>query len=361
MAVVVRGLFAQVIASLWLVVPLGCDPPGGETADGGADTPEDASAPAVQSSAGASAASSADSVPSPTPPEPERDPHARTQDELLGLLPRYARKDEPWLRRAIDVGGFRAMNQGNPEIARHVVSRSACLAGLQGVTLQTPEQRRRCGGHENMVPIFENGDSASAKVCIDVFEFPNEACELPFVWAGPTQAQGMCKRLGKRLCTQAEWQLACAGDPAGGEKSTYAYGAELDLSICNTQKNRKDHDEGGCEARTIGKAWDTCATNTEPSGAFARCRSRFGVFDQHGNVAEAMTRYDAEDGRTVSQLKGSAFFYVDVHRKLSDKPEKETYPDHCHHDPRWHVEPMTRAWHVNYHLGFRCCVEVKEK
>ena len=75
----------------------------------------------------------------------------------------------------------------------------------------------------------------------------------------------------------------------------------------------------------------------------------------HGNVAEEMTRYDP-DGHVYSQLKGSAFFYVDVARKPGDKPVKENYPDHCAHDPRWHVERMDDAWHVNYHLGFRCCL-----
>jgi len=83
------------------------------------------------------------------------------------------------------------------------------------------------------------------------------------------------------------------------------------------------------------------------------------VFDQHGNVAEAMTRYDSQEGKTVSQLKGSAFFYVDVHRRPDEPHKLETYPDHCMYDPRWHVEPMNRAWHVNYHLGFRCCADIR--
>src|SRR5690606_16387166 len=137
-----------------------------------------------------------------------------------------------------------------------------------------------------------DGDPAKARVCIDIFEFPNRPCELPFVWAGATQAHAVCKRLGKRLCTQQEWSLACAGDPAGGEPWAYAYGNELDLEICNTNKPAAQHNGGACDATTVQRAWDTCATNTEPSGAFPRCRSRFGVFDQHGNVAEAMTRYD---------------------------------------------------------------------
>ncbi len=73
-----------------------------------------------------------------------------------------------------------------------------------------------------------------------------------------------------------------------------------------------------------------------------------------------MTRADP-DGHTYSQLKGSAFFYADVARKPDERQVKgrETYPDQCAHDPRWHVELMSEAWHVNYHLGFRCCKTVK--
>ena len=46
-----------------------------------------------------------------------------------------------------------------------------------------------------------------------------------------------------------------------------------------------------------------------------------GTAAQHGNVAEVMTRSDAEAG-IVSQLKGSAFFYVDVSRKHNEGQPK---------------------------------------
>ena len=70
-----------------------------------------------------------------------------------------------------------------------------------------------------------------------------------------------------------------------------------------------------------------------------------------------MTRLDA-DGQVYSQLRGSAFFYWSVARRPNERPkkgERETYPDYCAYDPRWHVEPIESAFHVNYHLGFRCC------
>lgn len=229
------------------------------------------------------------------------------------------------------------------------------MAGFEGVTIQTAEQKERCGGAENMVPVYRKGDMSKAKTCIDVFEFPNKPCELPFVWVSPVQAKVLCEMEGKRLCSQEEWVMACRSAPDGSEDWLYSYGNELDLTACNTNKSARGT---ACEPDSAGSAWRTCTTNTEPSGSSPRCRSRLGVYDMQGNVAEIMTRLDA-DGHTYSQLKGSAWFYTDVARKHNERPPKnagrETYPDHCAHDPRWHVEPIESAWHVNYHLGFRCC------
>ena len=245
------------------------------------------------------------------------------------------------------------MNQGNKAIALHATSREACLAGLAGIVLQTPEQRATCGA-ENMVPIARAWKAPA--YCIDVFEFPNRACELPIVWAAPSAAANVCKLQGKRLCTQGEWQLACRADPDGGKDRRYAYGDSLDLEICNTHRPHRQR----CDPRGPKTAWGTCTTDTEPSGAFPECRSRFGVFDQHGNVAEVMTRKDA-NGKVVTQLKGSAWFYTEVAREPDRPPPASTlyktiaHADHCNFDPRWHVEPIESAVHVNYHLGFRCC------
>ena len=179
------------------------------------------------------------------------------------------------------------------------------------------------------------------------------------VWVTPTQAERVCQIAGKRLCTQDEWTLACKGDPAGGADRVYAYGDTLDLSICNTNKPHPFGPDGRnwiCYVHDAESTWKTCETDTEGAGAFPQCRSRFGVYDQHGNVAEIMTR------GAFTQLKGSAFFYVDVARKHNEPQPKdaprETYPDHCNYDPRWHVEPMDSALHVNYHLGFRCCKSI---
>ncbi len=248
-------------------------------------------------------------------------------------------------------------NQGNKAVAQHAIGKRTCVDGLRGVTLQTAEQRQRCGGRPNMVPVWPKGDAAKTKFCMDVFEFPNEACELPFVWTSPSVAEKLCEARGERLCAQEEWMLACRADPDGGADRVYAYGDALDLRVCNTDKSRVGR-ATRCDLQTLDSIWKTCTTDTEPSGAFPACRSRFGIFDMHGNVAEIMTRKDY-DGVVYSQLKGSAFHYVDLAKKPTDRGGYWTkYPDHCNFDPRWHVEKLRTAAHVNYHLGFRCCGSV---
>ncbi len=281
------------------------------------------------------------------------DLHKETEDELLALVGLPDGRADSFLRATFGTEGPSQMNQGNKALSRHTTSREECMAGLAGVVLQTPEQRATCGA-DAMVPVWSKGKKPS--YCIDVFEFPNRACELPIVWASPSAANAVCKLQGKRLCTQGEWQLACRADPDGGKDRRYAYGDVLDLDVCHTHRPHRQR----CVPNDAKSAWATCATDTEPSGSFPRCRSRFGVFDQHGNVAEEMVRKDV-DGKPASQLKGSAWFYSEVARE-PDRPVPASTPykemahsDTCNFDPRWHVESLDRAVHVNYHLGFRCC------
>jgi hypothetical protein len=292
--------------------------------------------------------------------------HHETKEELLAMFELRPMTDKekaairPDLFLNLNFGpNYTRMNQGNKAVAKHAIGQRTCLEGLKGIVLQTEEQKAQCKGMPNMVPIYRKGDKGSATYCIDQFEFPNKPCELPFVWAAPAFAQTTCALQGKRLCTDKEWNTACSADPAGGPDTKFAYGDQMDLTICNTNKARPDPPT--CNGLAVKSAWETCGTDTEPAGAFPKCRSRFNVFDHHGNVAEIMTR-KAEDGTVYTQLKGSAFFYVDVSRQPGEpqKPDsKQTYPDHCNFDPRWHVEPMaTAGYHVKYHLGFRCCLGI---
>lgn len=270
----------------------------------------------------------------PEPPEPQ----TTDIEELVKLIPMSHRDEESLTiaRRWLGPGANHT-SPGNPAIATHAISRAQCRAQLRGVVLQTPLQREICGAPWE-VPIHA-GDPSRATTCIDVFEYPNRPCVLPFVYSHAIMARRLCALAGKRLCTQEEWNTACEADPSGGPPSKYAYGDKLDLKICHTGRVKSPK----CDVDTA--LWKSCPTDTVPTGSFPGCRSRLGVFDQHGNVAEAMSRLDK--GINYVQLKGSAFFY-----------DGEMYRDDCRYDPRWHVDPVEESWHTNYHLGFRCCRSV---
>jgi hypothetical protein len=257
------------------------------------------------------------------------------REKLLALVPMSVR-DQATTDRALEQLGpyTNHANQGNPDISKHSISRAQCIAGLKGVVLQTPLQRQICGGPWE-VPIH-NGDPRKATSCIDVFEYPNHPCVLPFVFSYSILATRLCKLQGKRLCTQEEWNQACETDPSGGPPTKYAYGDKLDLNVCHTGKEKSSK----CDVDTA--LWKSCPTDTVPSGSYPKCKSRLGVYDQHGNVAEAMSRM--EKGVNYVQLKGSAWFY-----------DGKIYADDCRFDPRWHVDKVQDSWHTNYHLGFRCC------
>ncbi len=290
--------------------------------------------------------------------------HRETREELLSLFKindfsadeKKKASADGFLRAMFNTDGPQHANQGNKAIAQHSISKEKCQEGLRGIVLQTEEQKAKCGGAENMVPVWGKGKDPSH--CIDIFEFPNKACELPMVWTQPPLAKRVCELQGKRLCEDKEWNIACRGDPQGGEDWKYAYGDKVDIEICHTNlRHRKP-----CIVQDARTTWGSCTSDTEPSGAYPKCRSRFGVFDQHGNVAEVM--YRKEGDKVVTQLKGSAWFYNELVREPGQPvPETTTnktgaYPDHCNFDPRWHVEPLESAGHVNYHLGFRCCKSI---
>lgn len=302
----------------------------------------------------------------PSQPRASDDPMANHKETREDLLKLFTIKDftdeerkrilpEQFLNGVFGIGSPGRMSQGNKSIALHTISKQQCLDGLKDIVIQTPEQKAKCGA-DNMVPVWMKGKDPW--FCIDVFEFPNKACELPMVWTAPTQAKKVCELQGKRLCSDIEWNIACRGDPEGGPDRKYAYGDKVDIEICHTNRKHRQ----ACVVRDAKTTFDTCTTDSEPSGAFPKCRSRFGVFDQHGNLAEVMMR--REGGAVFTQLKGSAWFYNELVREPNEPipastPNKQgSYPDHCNFDPRWHVEPIDAAWHVNYHLGFRCCKSI---
>ena len=236
-----------------------------------------------------------DAAPEDTGPPPidasddPKDLHKTTTADLLQILPYGG--DTKYM--AFSVGPVVGkMSQGNQAIARHAISR-ACLEGLRGVVLQTEEQRALRRGQHG--PHLQRGQRVEGEALHRHLRVPEPARASCRSCGPPAQAKQVCQLEGKRLCTQEEWNLACRGDPEGG--------ADRMLRLRRRARPRRSATRTSRAGRTRRatsdvktRAWKTCSTDTEPSGRLPVCRSRFGVFDQHGNVAEIMTR-KAGDGR----------------------------------------------------------------
>lgn len=167
--------------------------------------------------------------------------------------------------------------------------------------------------------------------CIDRFEYPNVAGQNPIIVVTFHEAEAMCKKASKRLCTESEWTFACEGE----EVRPYPYGWVRDTAACVMDRNWRPFAEGalsprdGAQARAeLDRLWQG-----EPSGARGACRSPFGVYDLTGNVDE-WTRSVRTTGY-ASVLKGGYWGPV-----------------------RARCRPATRAHNeefVAYQQGFRCC------
>jgi formylglycine-generating enzyme len=260
------------------------------------------------------------------------------------------------------------LGQGNPTVSKHPLTRRRCREiRAQAGNLAPPNPA--CGS-AYMVSITEPGDAAAAKnrVCIDQYEFPNIPCEYPVVHVSAREAVLLCEAVGKRICDAHEWEGACAGAvlPSDVEYAwkaqrplathlhnvkrvhTWAYGSAKNHLLCAMASFKTP----GCE----GGGYRHCGSNTYPAGSFPQCVSLFGVYDQHGNVAEHMNLPLAPDelasagGHGFTEMKGSWFIFRDA----------EVHADDCRwRAPDWHGSRMMDGnSHANYHLGFRCCRSV---
>jgi eukaryotic-like serine/threonine-protein kinase len=153
--------------------------------------------------------------------------------------------------------------------------------------------------------------------CIDRYEYPNAPGRKPTTSVSWKQANKLCKKRGKRLCTEEEWEYACKGK--GNRR--FPYGNKWNAETCNTE------DASG-EDGTIGNC-----------GSYPRCRSPFGVFDLSGNVSE-WTSSNYSPGAGARTYKGGS----------ATRPNWAT---RC--ASRSSASPGTRK----ADLGFRCCAKPK--
>ena len=124
--------------------------------------------------------------------------------------------------------------------------------------------------------------------CVDRFEAPNAAGRNPTVMASALDADRLCREVGKRLCTEAEWERACSGP----SRLRYPYGQVHEPGRCNDGKRWMRVDEAALASwpsdrskREADRLWQG-----EPSGFRPGCSSEEGVQDMVGNVEEWVRR-----------------------------------------------------------------------
>lgn len=149
--------------------------------------------------------------------------------------------------------------------------------------------------------------------CIDIYEYPNHKGSLPLSRVNFKEADSLCRKENKRLCTENEWEKACKGP----KFYKFPYGNEWNANACNTE------DGAGNDRRLSA------------SGSFQRCRSDYGVMDMSGNLREwTDTRFSATVNDIV--VKGGSY----------TKPD---WASRC--AVRYNMSPTAK----DDETGFRCC------
>lgn len=167
------------------------------------------------------------------------------------------------------------------------------------------------------------------RYCIDRYEYPNKKGAIATVFNSWRDAKTSCESLGKRLCTDAEWTLACEGP----ERLSFPYGHQRDAEACPIDKpsprvNERRLFNPRTRAQEISRL-----DQREPSGSRERCVSPYGVYDLTGNVDEWVRNEAGKPYR--SSLKGGNW---------------GEYRNACRPTTRGHDEGFRY-----YQTGFRCC------
>lgn len=177
------------------------------------------------------------------------------------------------------------------------------------------------------------GTREHKRFCIDEYSWPNVKGERPEVMNNFYQAQVKCAAVGKRMCTESEWTLACEGP----EMKPFPYGYARDPNKCNGDRPwdspnmvkvaKRDPDE-------LARLWQGV-----PNGAQPRCISDYGIADLAGNTDDvvASETYSSDFRGKYSSVHTGGPWYKGVRNQC--RPKIYT------HDEGFYY----------YFLSFRCC------
>ncbi|GGD46245.1 SUMF1/EgtB/PvdO family nonheme iron enzyme [Sinisalibacter lacisalsi] len=302
---------------------------------------------------------------------------AENNEKMFAQMQKYRGVTAGQIKRIREI--FQAsgmMGQGNPAITRHPMTPEQAQAKLPRDAYSYYRNARfeRICGRPYMAPLYDPATERpeDAKVCVDMFEYPNVPLAYPVTWVRASEAARLCAAEGKRIGDAHEWEGAAAGallepdyrfdlgshgamrswhNAKWGQQKTWTYGPQWQRGICAQGSSKSSSCDGG--------SWSGCGTNTYPVGAFPNCKSALGVYDLEGNAAEHMNLPLAPDqmasrGSTklgVTEMKGSWFIWDSVRAHEEWARWRAPY---------WHgSRVLSPSSHRNYHLGFRCFADVK--
>jgi formylglycine-generating enzyme required for sulfatase activity len=171
------------------------------------------------------------------------------------------------------------------------------------------------------------------RYCIDRYEWPNRKGAMPAVMNSWYDARRLCESAGKRLCTMAEWTLACEGP----DRLPFPYGHVRDPAMCNFDKPSPMQDEYRLFNPSTQEAELARLDQREPSGHRETCKSPYGVYDMTGSVDEfVLNEYGVP---YKSALKGGNW---------------GEYRNACRPATLGHDEGFRY-----YQTGFRCCKDAR--
>ncbi len=193
----------------------------------------------------------------------------------------------------------------------------------------------RCKRFASPVQCTDSQPRRPMRFCMDRYEWPNKQGELPHTLVDWEEAARRCNGVGKRLCTESEFNFACEGE----QMYPHATGYERDAEKCNIdrefKKRRREFlSREACEASPSCKAEFDRLDGREPAGSRPECVSPFGIHDLNGNVNEWVSMPWQAPGKR-SAIKGGWWGPVRNRCRPIVQSHGETY--------------------VGYEVGFRCC------
>ena len=142
------------------------------------------------------------------------------------------------------------------------------------------KQNKKTICHEFQSPSVGVGKKEHRRYCIDTYEYPNKKGERPEVMNDFVHAQRLCAAQSKRVCTETEWTMACAGP----SYKPYPYGYVRDPNKCRGDREYRFPNVKATVSKDKAKAhkelerlWDGVVSGSQPE-----CVSDYGVHDMPG-------------------------------------------------------------------------------